>query len=277
MSSAFNRSSKLALVVILVLVLASVFPLFWMASTAFKTPDQIFTRPPTLLPPSPTLQNFAELFNSVFMTFVKNSVIVSSGAVALSLVVAVLAGYSFSRFRFKGQGLVQLFILMAQMFPLVLLLISIYVFFAQLRLLDTRFSLVIAHCTFALPFSVWMLKGFFDSVPRELEEAAHIDGCSRTRILLQIVLPLVKPGLVATGIYIFLLSWDDYIFALQLISSLDKRTVPVGLVLSFLGEFQYAWGPLMAGSILVSLPVMLMFVYVQRHLVAGLTAGAVKG
>lgn len=267
----------ITLFVLIFLLFLSFFPLFWMISTALKTPDLIFTRPPQLVPSIPTLANFIELFNSVFMKFVRNSFIVSSGAVLLSSLVAVLAGYSFSRFKFTGQKLIQLFILTAQMFPLVLLLISIYVFFSKLRLLDTHLSLILAHCTFSLPFSVWMLKGFFDAIPKELEEAARIDGCSRTRILVQVILPLVKPGLVATGIYIFLLSWDDYIFALQLISSLGKRTVPVGLVLSFLGEFQYAWGPLMAGSIIVSLPVMLMFVYMQKHLIAGLTAGAVKG
>ncbi len=272
-----SAKRSLHIIVLIFLVLVSFFPLFWMISTSFKTTEHIFSRPPKLIPPEFSLSNYSEIVSPYFLNFFKNSIIVTSGAVLLSLCVATLAGYSFSRFRYRGMVVFQIFILMAQMFPLILLLISIYIFFSKLYLLDTRLSLVLAHCTFSLPFSIWMLKGFFDSVPRELEEAAKIDGCPRMKILWRIILPLVKPGLVATSIYIFLLSWDDYVFALQLISSTDKRTVPVGLVLSFLGEFQYAWGELMAGSIAVSLPVVCLFIYIQKHLVQGLTAGAVKG
>jgi len=272
-----SAKKNINIFVLIILIAISFFPLFWMISTSFKTTEDIFSRPPHLIPPEFSLKNYAKIFSPYFLNFFKNSIIVTCGAVLLSLSVATLAGYSFSRFRYHGILIFQIFILMAQMFPLILLLISIYIFFSKLHLLDTRLSLVLAHCSFSLPFSIWMLKGFFDSVPIELEEAAKIDGCPRMKILFRIILPLVKPGLVATSIYIFLLSWDDYVFALQLISSTGKRTVPVGLVLSFLGEFQYAWGELMAGSLAVSIPVICLFIYIQKHLVHGLTAGAVKG
>ena len=276
----FKNSRKNALIyfIVVILVLISFFPAIWMLSTAFKTPEDVFTIPPQLVPDQFTLLNFKQIFsNNIFLTYYRNSLIVSTSTVVLCLVVAIFAGYSFSRFQYKGSSFMQFFILISQMFPLVLLLISIYVIFLKIGLTDSLYGLILADCTFAIPFSVWMLKGFFDTIPKDIEEAAKLDGCSRMGILSKVVIPLLKPGIIATAIYIFLLSWDDYIFALTLTSSTSMRTLPVGISLTYLGEFQYRWGELMAASCSAALPITIIFIFLQKFLVKGLTGGAVKG
>ncbi|MGE3799079.1 MAG: carbohydrate ABC transporter permease, partial [Thermomicrobiales bacterium] len=185
--------------------------------------------------------------------------------------------YALSRYPFRGSSKLMLSILSLQMFPQAMLLISFYVIFLQLRLLNTYQGLILANATFAVPFSIWMLKGFFDTVPREIEEAAMIDGCTRFSVLPRIVLPMVTPGLVAAGVYTFLIAWDEYLFASTLMINPEMRTLPPGIIQSFVGQFYLNWPNVMAASVLITIPVTVLFIFFQKYLVQGLTAGAVKG
>jgi multiple sugar transport system permease protein len=155
--------------------------------------------------------------------------------------------------------------------------VSIYVLFQQLQLLNTYLGLVLAFSSFALPFSIWMMRGFFDTIPRDLEEAAMVDGASRLGAMQRVILPLVGPGVIAVGLYTFMNTWNNLLFALSLTNSQDMRTIPPGFLLTYVGEFQYAWADAMAGSVMASLPMVIVFIFLQRYLVAGITAGAVKG
>jgi multiple sugar transport system permease protein len=211
------------------------------------------------------------------LTYFLNSVIASTFATLLSITVSVFAGYAFSRFRFPAKRAVLVFILASQMFPLVVLLVGIYILFRQLNLLDTYLGLILAFTSFSLPFSIWMMRGFFDTVPPELEQAAMVDGATRLQALLRVILPLVGPGVIAVGLYSFLNAWNNLLFALSLTSSQNMRTIPPGFLLTYVGEFQYQWADAMAGSVMVSLPMIVVFIFLQRYLIKGMTAGAVKG
>jgi len=265
---------------LLVLLLAfTLFPLFWMVSTSLKTTLEATDLPPSWLPLSPTLDNYRKLFTERegFVIFVQNSFIVCAATTAISTLLSVLGGYALSRFDFRLNRVLLSIILVANIFPMVLLLISLYEFFARLQLLDTYTALVLSFTTFALPFAVWMMKGFIDSVPKEIEEAAQVDGCSRLKALFSVVLPIITPGTMAVAVFSFLAAWNNLLFPLALTSSLEKRTVTVGLVLTYVGETQTRWAELMAASFVVTLPVVIAFILVERFMVKGLAAGAVKG
>lgn len=265
------------------LLLFTFFPLFWMVSSAIKPIDDLFVIPPQWVPERPTLAAMDSVVTgdmgrpSLFLDYFKNSIIVTVGTTLLALVVATLAAYALSRYPFRGSNKLMLSILSLQMFPQAMLLISFYLIFLQLRLLNTFQGLILANATFAVPFSIWMLKGFFDTVPREIEEAALIDGCTRLSVLPRIVLPLVTPGLLAAGVYTFLIAWDEYLFASTLMVQPEMRTLPPGIIQSFVGQFYLNWPNVMAASVLITIPVTLLFVFFQKYLVQGLTAGAVKG
>ena len=211
------------------------------------------------------------------MTYFKNSLIVGICTTLLTLLAAVPAGYVLSRFRFRGARTLLLVILGTQMFPYVTILISLYTLFRQLNLLNTYPALVLSFTTFSLPFSIWMIKGFCDTLPTDLEDAARVDGSSRLGTLWSIVLPIIIPGVVAVGFFAFLNSWNELLFALTLTSSPDMRLIPPGFVLTYIGEFQDRWPDMMAASVVVSLPIVVMFTLFQKQLVSGLTAGAIKG
>jgi multiple sugar transport system permease protein len=266
-----------------ILLILTFFPLFWMVSSALKPVDDLFVIPPQWIPERPTLAAMDSVISgdlgqeSLFPDYFRNSVIVTAGTTLLALVVSTLAAYALSRYPFRGSNKLMLSILSLQMFPQAMLLISFYVIFLQLRLLDSYQGLILANATFAVPFSIWMLKGFFDTVPREIEEAAMIDGCTRLSVLPRIVLPLVTPGLIAAGVYTFLIAWDEYLFASTLMVQPDMRTLPPGIIQSFVGQFYLNWPNVMAASVLITIPVTLLFVFFQKYLVQGLTAGAVKG
>ena len=188
----------------------------------------------------------------------------------------MLAAYGFSRFRFRGNRPLMFLFLVTQMVPAILLLLPYFVTMRVLGLLDSYVGLVLAYSSFALPFCTWMLKGFFDSIPREIDEAAMIDGASRLQALLRVVVPLALPGMAATGLFAFLVSWNHYLFALGLATSPQMYTLPVGIALS-IGEFRIAWPDLMAGAAIASVPTILVYSFLERYFVQGLTAGAVKG
>lgn len=252
-------------------------PVYWLFATSLTPRAEVFSYPPKLFPTAPTLDAYRALLdNPALFAYLRNSIIVSVITAVLSVVVSAFMAYSFSKFRYRGRGSLMYLVLSSQMFPQALLLVTLYSVFSAYNLLNTYSALVLSFTTFTLPLCVWMLKGFFDTIPNDLIEAAKVDGASRMRTFLVVVLPLAAPGLVAAGLFAFVRGWNDFIFALTLAGP-DKQTLPPGLVNTFIGEAATAWPELMAASLVVSLPVVIGFIALQRFLVGGLTAGAVKG
>lgn len=253
------------------------FPLYWLMVTSVRPDAEVFAFPPSLVPTSITFENYRTFFeNGDLLRYLFNSVVVAVVTTAGGLAVSVYAAHSFSRFRYRGRGSLMYLVLASQMFPQALLLITLYLTFSQLGLLDTYLGLVLSYMTFTLPLSIWLLKGVFDAIPGELLEAAKLDGTSRLQSFHLIVLPLARPGIVAAGLFTFVKAWDDFILALTLSGS-ETRTLPPGLVLTFLGETSSSWPELMAASVILTSPVVVVFVALQRYFVAGLASGAVKG
>jgi multiple sugar transport system permease protein len=252
-------------------------PVYWLLATSLSPQDQVFQYPPRIFPSTVTFEHYADLADDPdLFRYLVNSVIVSVVTAVLSVLVSAYMGYSFSKFRYRGRRSLMYLVLSSQMFPQALLLVTLYAVFSAYGLLNSYAALILSFTTFTLPLCVWMLKGFFDTIPDELIESARVDGASRLRIIHSIVLPLSAPGLVAAGLFAFVRGWNDFIFALTLAGP-DKQTLPPGLVNTFVGEAQTAWPQLMAASLVVSLPVVIGFIVLQRYLVGGLTAGAVKG
>ena len=257
----------------------SFFPMYWMLSTSLKENLDVFKLVPELVPLNPTLDNYIKLVfgaNPIYRYFL-NSVITSLGTVVISITLATFAGYALSRLRFRFRKSIMMGVLITQMFPLVVLLAPLYLMYVKAHLLNTYSGLMIAFTSFAIPFGIWMVKGFVDSVPVEIEEAAMVDGCSRLQAMYKVVLPLIIPGIVATGVFAFLDAWNNLLFPLILVNDISMKTLPPGMILAFGGEFKHDWGGMMAASTIVSLPVVAVFVLLQRYLVEGLTGGAVKG
>jgi multiple sugar transport system permease protein len=252
-------------------------PMYWLLVTALSPREQTFAYPPALFPHDLTLDNFRQLADSPqLIRNLLNSVIVSVITALLSVVVASYMAYAFSKFRFRGRRSLMSLVLASQLFPQSLLLITLYAVFSAYHLLNTYAALVLSFSTFTLPLCVWMLKGIFDTIDDSIIEAALVDQASRWRIIHSIVLPIAAPGLVAAGLFAFIRGWNDFIFALTLAGT-DKQTLPPGLVNAFIGEASAEWAPLMAASLVASLPVVVGFIALQRYLVGGVAAGAVKG
>lgn len=257
-------------------VVVTVFPLGWMASLSFKADTEQFVVPPTLLPVRPVSTNYTRLLRETnFPRYVGNSLVVATATVLLALAIASPGAYALTRFRFLTRPAFASAILFIYMFPPIFLGIPLFVIFTALGLTNTFVGLILAHTTFALPFLLWMLRDFFLAIPRELEEAALVDGCSRVRALRRVVLPLARPGLIAAGIFAFILSWNDYVYALILMTSESRKTITVGISL-FVESTTIEPGLMTAGGVLVTVPVLILFVFVQRYLVQGLGAGAIR-
>ncbi|MGI9146567.1 MAG: carbohydrate ABC transporter permease [Chloroflexota bacterium] len=255
---------------------AILFPFYWLLASSVKTPDQLLRAPPLWVPTAPTLDNFDRLMRGSFPAWFQNSVVVASATTVVALTFAALAAYSFSRFPFPGSQALSTIFLFVQLFPVAVVVIPLFILWTNLKLTNTYWSLIITYLVFGLPIATWLLIGFFNSVPVELEEAAMIDGSSRLGALWRITLPLAVPGLAATAIYVFLLAWNEFFFALTFMNSTAMRTIPVGLT-SFFGEHSVDWGLVMAGSVVASVPVVVLFGLLSRYFVQGLTSGAVKG
>ena len=255
-----------------------VFPVFWMISTAFKPDDQIIALTPTWIPLHPTLAHFsAAIHKPFFWQDVKNSVIIVTITVAISIVLALAAALAVARYRFGGRKAFLILIIGIQMLPGAGLIIPMYVALARYHLTNALAGVIITYMTFVLPFSVWTLRGFLIGIPKELEEAAMVDGSTRLGVFVKILLPLMAPGLVATSIFAFITSWNEYIFARVLLNDQGKQTATIWLSY-FLGTSRNTdWGALMAASTLTAIPVVIFFLLVQRRIAFGLTAGAVKG
>lgn len=255
----------------------ALFPLVWTVITSLKSEDAIITGTLQYLPWQPTFDNFATLLGTTdFGRLMFNSAVVTVLTVALCVPIGGLAAYSLSRQNFKGKSAIMLFYLSIRMFPAVLLLIPIFILLRDLQLLDTPFGLALTYTTFSLPVAIWFMKGFFDDIPTEIEDAAFVDGCSRVGTLFRIVVPLAMPGIGATAILVAIGAWNEFLFALMLTSSTGSRTWPVGLQL-LVGEFQLPYGQLAAGAVVSILPIIVAYLLVGRTLVSGLMAGGLKG
>jgi len=252
------------------------FPFVWMVSTSLKTEAEAFRIPPTWVPMKLTIDSYIGIWvRKNFGIYFLNSTIISLSTALLSTFFGAMAGYGFSRFFFKGRKFLIGFFLATQMLPGVLLVGPYFKILAKVGLYDTRTGLIIAFLTICLPFSTWMMKGFIDKVPDELDQAAMVDGCSRMGVFFKIILPVVAPGMVATILFAFLLAWGDLLWALCLTSSESMITVTLGIART-VGEFRIIWPMLMAGSLVGGMPAIILYVFLQRLLVQGLTAGAVK-
>jgi ABC-type glycerol-3-phosphate transport system permease component len=263
---------------LLLFAFSALLPYIWILSTAFKNFSEIFTIPIRLIPRHITLENFKAViygqmdFGQKFM----NSLIVTIATTILSVGLSIPCAYALTRFKMRGKRVLLQTILVSQMIPLAVLLIPLYIIIVKLGLLNTFTSLVVANLTFSVPFVVWVLYGFFTGLPISIEESAMIDGCSRFQTLVRIVLPSAAPGLAASSAYTFITAWQEYMFALTFIDSQKKFTLPIALT-SYIGQYGTQWGNLMAASLLVTLPVIVLFFGIQTLMVKGLTAGAVKG
>jgi multiple sugar transport system permease protein len=245
--------------------------------TSFKLESDIVTAHIQYIPHHFTFENYSKIWHrSGFPRLITNSALVTAMTVVVCLLFGVLAAYSISRYHFRGRTGLLLFYLVIRMFPFVLLLIPLFIMLRSIGLLDSRVGLALAYTTFLLPLCIWLLKGFFDAIPAELEEASRVDGSPRLGALFRIVLPLARPGLIATAVFVAIGAWNEFLFALMLTSSQGARTWPVGLQL-MVGEFQLPWGQLSAGGVISIVPIILFFSVVQRSLVRGLTAGGIKG
>ncbi len=264
---------------ILVLITCSIlfFPFYWMINTSLAPRDQLFVYPPRLFHPDAQLTAYIDvLTNRPMFQWMANSAYVVVIVTVLATCIAMLAGYSMSRFQRPGTQTIGALLLASRMLPTTLLVIPLFVIMQQLRLLNTLHALILADLIFIVPFSAWMLKTYFDSIPRELEEAAWLDGAGRLRSMVHIVLPLAAPGIAATGLYSAILAWDEFIFARTFISTEQNWTITLGLA-SFKGEYVTYWNEIMAASLIGTIPIVILFLFVEKYLVAGLTAGSVKG
>ena len=259
-----------------VLLLLGAFPLFWMLSTALKPSGEIFATP-TLVPRHATLGNFVQLLAETnFAVYFKNSVIVSLATVVVTLGASAAGAYALTRFAFRGRDTVIRLILATYMFAPIMIIIPFYILVRQFGLVNTRVALVLSYTTFCLPFCLWLLRAFFAGVPLELEEAAMVDGADRPRAAWYVTLPLALPGLIAAGIFTFILAWNDFLFALVLITSDELKTLPVG-VNDLFNATIVDWGMIMAAGVVITVPTVGFFVAVQRYLIQGWGAGGLKG
>ncbi len=266
----------------IVVAVVTLFPIFWMVSTAFKPATEIYSLTPRPLPTHPTWANFANVLNGSvigmpYWTFLRNSLVVTLSSVLVSSAIALLAAIAVARFRFRFRTTYLIMLLIVQMLPQQALVIALFLDFRRVNLLDSLLGLILLYVTFALPVTIWMLRNFVATVPRELEDAAAIDGAGPLTVFRKILLPLVAPGLVTTSVFAFIFAWNEFVFATTFLGTDQaKYTLPV-YVTYFFGKGSVDWGAIMAASVLFTLPVMIFFLIVQRRLRTGLLAGAVKG
>lgn len=266
-------------ITVITICLFTVFPALWMLSTSFKPAKEIYKLEPSFLADEPTFDGYKKMMagsrNFNMKIWFKNSLIVATATTIFSLIIATLGGYGLSRFNFKGKMTLSYAILITQVLPGSVLIIPLYVVLNNLGLLNKMISIVIAYTTFSLPFCTWTMKGFFDSIPKSLDEAAEIDGCSKMGAFTKIITPLSVPGLVATGLFSFIAGWNEYLFASIFVQQYSKWTLTVGISTS-IGQYSTDWSSVMAGSVIITIPIVILFLFLQKFLISGMTAGAVK-
>jgi multiple sugar transport system permease protein len=269
--------SVLLYITVIASVLIILFPLYWLLITALSSTDELSQLPPTFWPATPDWSIFGRVFiEHPILLWLWNSTLAALGSLALSMYISVLAGYSLSRFSMKGGHSLGLFILTAKMLPATLMVIPLFAVFRSLDMVGSLWTVIIAQSTLTIPFTTWMLKGYFDTIPRELEQAAMVDGCSPWGALVKVVLPVATPGLAATALYAFVLSWAEYAYARTfLVSEPGNWTANLGIA-TMRGEYATNWNEISAAAIFVALPIIIIYLFLERYLVGGLTAGAEK-
>ena len=277
MKKRFNPIYIIKWALILVICAFSIFPILWCLCTSFKPEVEIFRTPPVWLAENPTLDHYKEILTDQDMiNYFLHTLIISAGTTILTIFVSVLGGYGFARYKFKGSSALLIAILFARVLPRVAVIIPYYVTLRKLNMLNTYPGLILIYLVMCMPMSVWMLKGYFENLPKEIEEAAVVDGCSSFGVLRRIVLPMCAPIIATVAMNAFILSWNEFLYALTMTDGKSMRTIAIGLAF-FIDEFGVHWGPLMAASVLMSIPAILFFSLAQNSMVRGLSAGAVKG
>jgi len=269
-----RKAAELAVAVAIVCV--ALFPILWGLSTSLKPADRILEYPPEFVPSTPTLEHYFFLFETGIARPILNSLVVSFFSVALSLILGTLGGYALARFEFRGRGLTMLLIVAVMSIPLPSLTVPTFIMLALIGLNDTLVGLIVLYTAYQLPITVWILYGYFRTLPRELEYAAMIDGYSRLEVLRKIVVPLSGPGLIASGLFVLTFAWNDFVVAVAMVSSAENRTLPLAIY-NYLGFFGREWGPLTASAMVATIPVIAIFVFFQRYFLSGMTGGSVKG
>ena len=278
----FNRDDSLGKIILIYAVLivaciCSLYPILNILTISLRPSDAIFTTSLSIIPPNPTFDNFKQAFIQYdLLNWLFHSLIVSTFACVFSVMVSVTAGYAFSRFKFAGRKMGLSLILVTQMFPLAMTLLPLYLMIINLDMANSFFALSIIYVSTSIPFDIWMMKGFYDTIPKSLEESAYVDGASIFRSFYQIILPLAKPAVALTALFSFMGAWSEYIVASVIITEAGKLTLPVGLI-SMQGQFQTAWGIYSAGALVTAVPIMILFVCLSKYLVGGLTVGSIKG
>jgi len=276
-SNARTLGIVIAYVILIALLFFALAPVALMIGTAFKPNVEIFQVPPRWLPRAPTLSNFHKvMFNSGIPRYALNSIIIAALMTFTALVLGTLAGYGFSRFKFRGNRALSLFMLLGQLIPLIALIVPFFQIFDAVGLLDTKIGIALAHLTTALPLVTWMSASYFSTIPVELDEAAIIDGCTRMQALRKVVLPVALPGIISIALFAFLMSWNEFVLASVLTNTDNSKTLPIGLS-EFATMFTVDWGSTMAAAFLMTVPVVAVFLLFQKQFVSGLSAGAVKG
>ncbi|MCM3728060.1 carbohydrate ABC transporter permease [Neobacillus cucumis] len=261
---------------VLIMLAFTLFPLYWTLNTAFKHEGDIVKRPIGYIPVSPTIENFVSAWTNVgFSTYFKNSLLVGVCTVVIVLILSTLSGYALSRYKFKGKRAFLLMLLCTQFIPRSMLIIPLFIIFKNLGLISNPLSLIITYAAVEIPFTTVLMNGFISNVPRELEEAAMIDGCNRLQAIRFVIFPLLIPGIVATSVFTFIYTWNEFLIALMLTNQQGRFTLPIGLSY-MMGEFNINYGALAAGSVIALIPAVILFAYAQKHLVNGM-GGAVKG
>lgn len=264
-------------VLVLVSLLLVMFPFYWMLNTSLKPASEIFLSPPTFISPNWSLDAYVTVLTQrPFARYFLNSLVVTLGTTVLSVTLAAFAAYGFTRFFPRGATPFVVFLLFTKMLPETLLIIPYFQLMSSVGLLNSYLALILAYSSFALPFSVWMLIGFFRSIPRDIDEAAKIDGASYLQTFFLVILPLARPGLVAVALFTFLIAWNSYLWALVLTTDASMHVLSVG-VANMVGEYRVQWNELMAAAVIAAAPVMLLFSFLEKHLVNAITSGAVKG
>lgn len=278
----FNRDDSLGKIILIYLVLivaciCSMYPILNILTISLRPSNAIFTTSLSIIPPNFTFDNFKQAFIQYdLLNWLFHSLIVSSFACIFSVTVSVAAGYAFSRFKFAGKKMGLSLILVTQMFPLAMTLLPLYIMIINLGMANSFFALAVIYVSTSIPFDIWMMKGFYDTIPRSLEESAYVDGASIFRSFYQIILPLAKPAVALTALFSFMGAWSEYIVASVIITESEKLTLPVGLI-SMQGQFSTAWGIYSAGALVTAVPIMILFICLSKYLVGGLTIGSIKG
>jgi multiple sugar transport system permease protein len=271
-----NGTRALTVIGLVAFLLLVLVPFWWIASMSFKTYEQIQFAVSIYVPKPFTWENYTALWGTRFPLWLRNSLVTAVVVTAVTTVIATLSGYAVARLQFPGRGAVASLVLILYLVPPALLFIPLYRVLAELGATDSLAALFLSYPTFTVPFCTWLMIGFFKALPKELEEAAFVDGATRTTALVRVLLPLAAPGIVASAIFAFTLSWNEFLYALVFIQDETKLTVPVGLNLLIYGDV-FSWGQLMAASVITTLPVVALYMFIHRWMVEGLAAGSVKG